>query len=222
MISFYKSVFSKLTLFVLLSVLFMFLGGILVSNGLNLNSCSYWPICLPVGYSGFALLLHRITVFFSFLSIIGLLFEAWNTQRDNRIILPLSTISVLLFFCQSVIGALEVTNGYLTLYIILHKVTSVLLITNLLVLFIAARFFEQENSGFPPLNFLQRIKDIFILVKPIIVLLLLVTTFSGMVSGGKGWPPLSLAFWTLCGGALAAGGASAINQYIDRNLDKNM
>ncbi|NOH04285.1 MAG: UbiA family prenyltransferase [Chloroflexi bacterium] len=34
--------------------------------------------------------------------------------------------------------------------------------------------------------------------------------------------PASLAFWTLFGGALAAAGSSALNQYIDRELDKNM
>ena len=40
--------------------------------------------------------------------------------------------------------------------------------------------------------------------------------------GGKAWPSPSLALWTMLGGALAAGGSSALNQYIDRELDKNM
>jgi protoheme IX farnesyltransferase len=40
--------------------------------------------------------------------------------------------------------------------------------------------------------------------------------------GARAWPSPALAFWTLLGGALAAGGASALNQYIDRELDKNM
>jgi protoheme IX farnesyltransferase len=60
------------------------------------------------------------------------------------------------------------------------------------------------------------------LTKPIVVLLLLVTTYAGMVVGGKAWPSFSLTFWTLLGGFMAAGGSSAINQYIDRDLDKNM
>ena len=47
-------------------------------------------------------------------------------------------------------------------------------------------------------------------------LLLLVTTFAGMVIGAKSLPPLNLVFWTLLGGFLAAGGSGAINQYIDR------
>jgi protoheme IX farnesyltransferase len=43
-----------------------------------------------------------------------------------------------------------------------------------------------------------------------------------MVAGGKAWPSLSLAMWTMLAGAFAAGGSGAINQYIDRDLDKNM
>ena len=68
----------------------------------------------------------------------------------------------------------------------------------------------------------QRVKDFFIFSKPMIVLLLLVTTYSGLVAGTKAWPSASLTFWTLLGGALAAAGSSALNQYIDRELDKNM
>jgi protoheme IX farnesyltransferase len=61
-----------------------------------------------------------------------------------------------------------------------------------------------------------------ILSKPIIVLLLLVTTYAGMVVGGKGIPSFVLTFWTMLGGALAAGGSSAINQFIDRDIDRRM
>jgi protoheme IX farnesyltransferase len=51
---------------------------------------------------------------------------------------------------------------------------------------------------------------------------LLITTYGGLVIGGKEWPSFSLTIWTLLGGALAASGSSALNQYIDRELDKNM
>jgi protoheme IX farnesyltransferase len=55
-----------------------------------------------------------------------------------------------------------------------------------------------------------------------VVALLLVTTFAGMVVGAQAWPSLSLVFWTLLGGFLAAGGSGAINQYIDRHDDNKM
>ena len=65
-------------------------------------------------------------------------------------------------------------------------------------------------------------RDYVALGKPLIVLLLLATTWAGMVVGGGKLPPPSLAFWTLLGGGLAAAGASALNQYIDRDLDARM
>jgi protoheme IX farnesyltransferase len=69
---------------------------------------------------------------------------------------------------------------------------------------------------------LGRTKDFLKLTKPIVVLLLLVTTFAGMVIATGKWPSLNLTFWTLLGGFLAAGGSSAINQYIDRYDDRKM
>ena len=65
-------------------------------------------------------------------------------------------------------------------------------------------------------------KDFIALSKPLIVGLLLITTYGGLVIGGKAWPSFSLTVWTLIGGALAAGGSSALNQYIDRELDRHM
>ena len=80
----------------------------------------------------------------------------------------------------------------------------------------------KDATEVPKFDFRQRAKDFFILSKPLIVALLLVTTYSGLVAGTKAWPSASLTFWTLLGGAFAAAGSSALNQYIDRELDKNM
>ncbi len=65
-------------------------------------------------------------------------------------------------------------------------------------------------------------RDYLALTKPVIVVLLLVTTLAGMVVGAGRWPAGWLVAWTLLGGALSAGGASALNQYIDRDLDRRM
>src|SRR3990170_4422766 len=67
-----------------------------------------------------------------------------------------------------------------------------------------------------------RWRDYLALGKPLITLLLLATTWAGMVVAGGRLPPASLALWTLLGGALTASGASALNQYIDRDLDGQM
>jgi protoheme IX farnesyltransferase len=60
------------------------------------------------------------------------------------------------------------------------------------------------------------------LAKMRIVLLLIFTTVTAMVIATGGVPPLALLLPTIIGGALASGGASAINQYIDRDMDARM
>jgi protoheme IX farnesyltransferase len=60
------------------------------------------------------------------------------------------------------------------------------------------------------------------LTKPRIIELLLITTVPTMVLAGNSWPPLGLLIVTLVGGTLAAGGANAINMYVDRDIDRLM
>lgn len=57
------------------------------------------------------------------------------------------------------------------------------------------------------------------LMKLRVVELLLITTVPTMVLAEGGWPKFSLILITLLGGTLAAGGANAINMYIDRDID---
>jgi len=60
------------------------------------------------------------------------------------------------------------------------------------------------------------------LTKPRIIELLLVTTLPTMVVAQRGVPPVWLMAATLAGGALAAGGANAINMVVDRDIDRLM
>jgi protoheme IX farnesyltransferase len=66
------------------------------------------------------------------------------------------------------------------------------------------------------------VRDYVTLMKPRIISLLLLTTLAAMfVAAHK---PLSpwLVLWTMIGGALAAGGANAINMFLDRDVDALM
>ncbi len=65
-------------------------------------------------------------------------------------------------------------------------------------------------------------RDYFTLTKPSIILLLLITTVPAMVLADGGWPGWGLVLATLVGGMLAAGGAGAVNMYIDRDIDAVM
>ena len=60
------------------------------------------------------------------------------------------------------------------------------------------------------------------LTKPRIIELLLITTVPAMVVAAGGMPPIATVLCTLLGGALAAGGANAINCFVDRDIDEVM
>ncbi len=60
------------------------------------------------------------------------------------------------------------------------------------------------------------------LTKPRIIAELLITTVPAMVLAQQGWPSTWLVLATVVGGTLAAGGANAINCYLDRDIDEIM
>ena len=66
------------------------------------------------------------------------------------------------------------------------------------------------------------VADYVRLTKPRIISLLLFTTGAAMFVAARGNPGGWLFLWTMIGGYLAAGGANAINQYIDRDIDDIM
>lgn len=64
------------------------------------------------------------------------------------------------------------------------------------------------------------LRDFVALTKPRIVSLLLVTTIAPMFVAGR--PPWDLVFVVFIGGYLMAGGANAVNMYLDRDIDDRM
>lgn len=67
-----------------------------------------------------------------------------------------------------------------------------------------------------------KLREFAMVTKPGIMLLLLTTTVCSMLAAAAGWPSTSLVLLTVLGGALASGGASALNCYIDRDIDQVM
>ena len=60
------------------------------------------------------------------------------------------------------------------------------------------------------------------LTKPRIISLLILTALGGMFLASRGVPDPLLTMIVLSGGALAAGGANALNHYLDRDIDRLM
>lgn len=79
-----------------------------------------------------------------------------------------------------------------------------------------------DNTIRPPLPFSEVVRSYLELTKVRIVLLLCFTTVTAMVIAAGGFPAAEILIPTIIGGAFAAAGSSAINQYIDRDLDARM
>jgi protoheme IX farnesyltransferase len=66
------------------------------------------------------------------------------------------------------------------------------------------------------------VRDYISLTKPRIMPLLLIVTFASMIIAADGNPEWTAVIATMIGGALAIGGASAINGFVDRDVDRRM
>src|SRR5881275_3116536 len=64
------------------------------------------------------------------------------------------------------------------------------------------------------------VRDLIALTKPRIISLLLVTTIAPMFIAGR--PSWTLVLVVFIGGYLMAGGANAVNMYLDRDIDDRM
>ncbi len=67
-----------------------------------------------------------------------------------------------------------------------------------------------------------RVADFVELTKPRITFLVLITAAVGFYMGSTGNVPVTLLLHTILGTALVAGGAGALNQYMERDLDARM
>lgn len=68
----------------------------------------------------------------------------------------------------------------------------------------------------------QRVRAFFLLTKPRIVELLIVTTVPTQFVAAGGVPGVATMIFTVLGGAMAAGGAHVVNMYVDRDIDSVM
>ncbi|MBN2500592.1 MAG: protoheme IX farnesyltransferase [Anaerolineales bacterium] len=227
----FRSAFARLVLWATFGLLLVFVTGAFVSAADASGACAGWPLCgpdelLPTNALGWVQVVHRLAVAGTAV-LMGMLFvSAWHSQRSQRLILTGATVSVILFFAQVMTGALQAAQG-IDYMLVLHVATGAANWAAMAILLtgigLAGRTTaEERREAAQPVDARQRARDLLTLTKPIIVVLLLVTTYAGMVVGGKALPSFWLTFWTMLGGALAAGGSGAVNMYIDRELDTRM
>ncbi|KXK15193.1 MAG: protoheme IX farnesyltransferase [Chloroflexi bacterium OLB14] len=214
--------FAKLTFGLFLSILLLTILGNIVANTNASSFCVGYVFCLPTQPVGYFKLAHVLLAGISSVVLWLVWRKAWREQKHHKILLPLTSVTTVLFLGQSFVGMIQVIRGFPLHLTVLHTLSAIALWISLTCLVYFAGTLQEDGKPEMGAGFKQRAKDFFILSKPLIVALLLVTTYGGLVMGGKAFPSASLTFWTLFGGTLAAAGASALNQYIDRDLDKNM
>jgi len=216
------SSFSRYVLALFVAILALTIAGRVVTLANAWAFCEGWPVCVPTAPVGWLKLLHVSLVGVASILMLAVLRKAWREQRTHRIILPLTTILGVMFFGQALVGAKQLSQDHVEHLVVLHRLTTLALWVSLILLvYISGALINSEAKPVPA-NRSRRVKDFLALTKPLIVGLLLITTYGGLVIGGRAWPSFSLTMWTLLGGALAAGGSSALNQFIDRDLDRNM
>lgn len=226
----FRSPFSRLSLWSLGLVFLLLVSGAIVANAQVASVCSGWPLCngslIPSQPGDLLHLIHRGVVGMAALFIGRLLIQAWRTQRSQVGVLVVTTAAAVLFFAQAMLGS-QLALQQPAYLLGIHRATAIAvwgaMVLQVFLVGLAARTPESEAQEAAQAGSRRGLfKDFLMLTKPVVVVLLLVTTYAGMVIGARSWPTLPLAFWTLVGGFMAAGGSGAINQYIDREDDQRM
>jgi protoheme IX farnesyltransferase len=226
----FRSPFARLSLISLAALFALLVSGSVVAATRSNGVCSSWPWCgagfIPTDPSGWLHVLHRLLVAGTGLLLTGLFLQAWRTQRTQAPVLVATTAAYVLFVSQALLG-IRMVQGFPAYLIGLHEATAAgvwaALVVQVAAVGMSARSAQDEWEESRTIIGRKRLPlDLLMLTKPVVVALLLVTTFAGMVIGARQWPSFSTAFWTLLGGFLAAGGSGAINQYIDRADDEKM
>lgn len=227
----FNSKFSRQALLVFGLVVVVLISGVVLSSSGASGACLGWPFCdeglIPQSSAGWIGFSHRLVVAVIGVYMVVFNLRAWRTQRTSRLILTTSNMFVTLYFAQAFIGAMKVVKGSPLDLLVLHELTAAFLLAVGTAMVIAVgmkKRTDQEElaDSLLEVDHKQRRKDFLALNKPIVVALLLSTTLFGMVIGAKGFPSLGIVLVTLVSGALAAGGSSAVNQYLDRDLDTKM
>ena len=166
------------------------------------------------------------------MSLVVALLAVWTAlaiHRSTDAPLPrrLSIVLVALVAIQIVLGLANVASRLSALFVVPHlAVGAAMWGTSVWLLLTVRRLRPSEirarvAPGAEP-GTIDTVRAYIALTKPRIIELLLVTTIPTMVLAAGGLPSPWLAAAVIVGGTLAAGGANAINMYVDRDIDDLM
>ena len=158
----------------------------------------------------------------------------WQWQRMRRAtaapgLRRLASVAAVLVIVQLALGAANVWSRLSALFVVPHLAVGAALWATSVLLYLAVRRLPVAETAAGTHLLEPRasstgdsLRAYVALTKPRIIELLLVTTIPTMVLAQHGVPSVWLMAAVMIGGSLAAGGANAINMYIDRDIDDVM
>jgi protoheme IX farnesyltransferase len=216
-----------------LSVFVLMLTGAYTAKSGASFACQEWPLCgdawFPVGWNPVDVhLTHRLVALVATGLVVAAAVQARRRWPDAPLIAGLAVAAAVLMGAQIFVGAANIWFELAPVVSVAHLAVATI-IWAMLVLVIALDRLQpaQVLTGagrrlVEPRPLAQVARDYLVLTKPGVMTLLLLTTICAMMVAAAGIPPLGTFIWTVIGGALAAGGASAINHWWDRDIDAVM
>ena len=216
----------------------IFSGAYVRSTGATFV-CNLWPFCGPEylpteGLPGIHMA-HRLVTLVATGLLTVALFTVWRHRRNVPGGAALTIVIAVLFILQVALGAAVIYSGYSQLTRGVHLamatgiwmgVVALAALTWQSHLQVGYRRSELAEKGRTYSSSDMAASSRFLayleLTKPPIVGLLLLTSLGGAFLAAGGPPPLGITLWVLLGGGLTAGGASALNHYVERDIDGQM
>ena len=153
---------------------------------------------------------------------------AVRRSTDARLPRTLALWMFALVVVQIALGGLNVVSRLSAVFVVPHLAVGAALWGASVWLWLSSRRLRTSEArlsapdpGRKP-GMTDTVRAYIALTKPRIIELLLVTTVPTMVLAQRGIPSIWLMASVVIGGTLAAGGANAINMYVDRDIDDLM
>ncbi|HET9014099.1 MAG TPA: heme o synthase [Thermomicrobiaceae bacterium] len=203
-------------------------GGYAATSGSD-GGCAQWPLCggrlVPTGWTAADIqITHRWAAVIATVLVLALAVQARRRRPDAAAITGLTTAAAVLIVAEIFVGAASVWLTMAPWVAAAHLAVATVAWVALVLAVALDRMLPVAavDPAAERVPFRQISRDYAVLTKPGVMTLLLATTLGAMLLAQAGLPPLRIVVWTLIGGALASGGAAALNHYFDRDIDEIM
>ena len=231
--------FTNVSILTAISILLLIMSGSLVVGSSSVVACgsglTAWPLCnggiFPIDVNTAINLGHRFLVIIILPLMIWLYALARSTGDLDQRLIKLTVVALTLYIIQAGVGALVPLTSFSTVSRVLHITLATMTWGTLVCISVIALQRNQrvpasgheiENSNRSDRSLIVVIKDYFLLTKPRVITLLLFSAYAGAVFASRGIPDWLTSLAILLGGSLASGGAGAINQSIEDDIDVSM